>query len=127
MDVRSFVRALPKAELHLHLEGALEPELMMRLARRNGVDMPFRSVEEIRAAYRFSELQDFLDIYYRGMDVLRAEEDFYDLTAAYLERAAADGAVHVEVFFDPVTRVSAPMPDDIRALLTAALVSPDDG
>ena len=101
MDVRSFVRALPKAELHLHLEGALEPELMMRLARRNGVDMPFRSVEEIRAAYRFSELQDFLDIYYRGMDVLRAEEDFYDLTAAYLERAAADGAVHVEVFFDP--------------------------
>ena len=101
MDVRSFVRALPKAELHLHLEGALEPELMMRLARRNGVDIPFRSVEEIRAAYRFSELQDFLDIYYRGMDVLRAEEDFYDLTTAYLERAAADGAVHVELFFDP--------------------------
>ena len=101
MDVRSFVRALPKAELHLHLEGALEPEMLMRLARRNKVDLPFRSVEEIRAAYRFSELQDFLDIYYRGMDVLRTEEDFYDLTAAYLERAAADGAVHVEVFFDP--------------------------
>ena len=101
MDARSFVRALPKAELHLHLEGALEPEAMMRLAERNKVAIPFRSVEEIRAAYRFTRLQDFLDIYYRGMDVLRAEEDFYELTIAYLERAAADGTVHVEVFFDP--------------------------
>ena len=101
MDVRSFVRALPKAELHLHLEGALEPELMLRLAARNRVAIPFRSVEEVRAAYRFTRLQDFLDIYYRGMDVLRAEEDFHELTRAYLERAAADGAVHVEVFFDP--------------------------
>ena len=101
MDAGSFVRALPKAELHLHLEGALEPEAMMRLAVRNGVDIPFRSAEEIRAAYRFTRLQDFLDIYYRGMDVLRAEEDFHELTAAYLERAAADGAVHVELFFDP--------------------------
>ncbi len=101
MDARSYIRALPKAELHLHLEGALEPELMMRLAARNKVEIPFRSVDEIRAAYRFTRLQDFLDIYYRGMSVLRAEEDFYELTAAYLERAANDGAVHVEVFFDP--------------------------
>ena len=101
MDVRSFVRGLPKAELHLHLEGSLEPEMLMRLATRNKVEIPFRSVEEIRAAYRFSDLQDFLDIYYQGMNVLRTEEDFHDLTMAYLERAAADGAVHVEVFYDP--------------------------
>ena len=101
VDVRSFVRILPKAELHLHLEGSLEPEMLMHLATRNNVEIPFRSVEEIRAAYRFTELQDFLDIYYQGMSVLRVEEDFYDLTMAYLERAAADGAVHVEVFYDP--------------------------
>ena len=101
MDARSFVRKLPKAELHLHLEGSLEPGMLMRLARRNRVDIPFRSVEEIRAAYRFTELQDFLDIYYQGMNVLRSEEDFYDLTMAYLQRAAADGTVHVEVFYDP--------------------------
>ena len=101
MDVRSFVRSLPKAELHMHLEGSLEPEMLMRLAARNKVEIPFRSVEEIQAAYHFTELQDFLDIYYQGMNVLRVEEDFYDLTLAYLERAAADGTVHVEVFYDP--------------------------
>ncbi len=101
MDVRSFVRGLPKAELHLHLEGSLEPDMLMRLAARNKVGIPFRSVEEIRAAYRFTELQDFLDVYYQGMNVLREEEDFYDLTMAYLQRAATDGAVHVEVFYDP--------------------------
>ncbi|MYE01594.1 MAG: adenosine deaminase [Alphaproteobacteria bacterium] len=110
MDLRSHIRALPKAELHLHLEGALEPELMMRLAARNKVEIPFRSVDEIRAAYRFTRLQDFLDIYYRGMSVLRAEEDFYELTAAYLERAANDGAVHVEVFFDPQGHTSRGIP-----------------
>ena len=101
MDVRSLVRDLPKAELHMHLEGSLEPEMLMRLATRNKVEIPFRSVEEIRDAYHFTELQDFLDIYYQGMNVLRVEEDFYDLTMAYLERAAADGTVHVEVFYDP--------------------------
>ena len=101
MDVRSFVRELPKAELHLHLEGSLEPEMLMRLATRNKVEIPFRSVEEIRAAYHFTALQDFLDIYYQGMNVLRVEQDFYDLTMAYLKRAAADGTVHVEVFYDP--------------------------
>ncbi|MEE8455723.1 MAG: adenosine deaminase, partial [Limibaculum sp.] len=101
MDDREFVRRLPKAELHLHLEGSLEPAMLMRLARKNSVAIPFASVEEIGAAYRFANLQEFLDIYYQGMEVLREEEDFYDLTAAYLERAAADGAVHVEVFYDP--------------------------
>ncbi len=115
MDVRSFVRALPKAELHLHLEGALEPESMLRLAARNRVAVPFRSVEEVRAAYRFTRLQDFLDIYYRGMDVLRAEEDFHELTRAYLERAAADGAVHVEVFFDPQGHTARGIPFAVAA------------
>lgn len=101
MPTADFVRALPKAELHLHLEGALEPEMMMALARRNGVSLPFRTVEEIRKAYAFGNLQDFLDIYYKGMSVLLKADDFHDLTLAYLERARADGCVHVEVFFDP--------------------------
>ena len=101
MDLRSHIRALPKAELHLHLEGAIDPELMMRLAARNQVAIPFRSADEVRAACRFTRLQDFLDLYHQGMAVLRAEEDYFELTAAYLERVAADGAVHVEVFFDP--------------------------
>ena len=110
MDVRSFVRSLPKAELHMHLEGSLEPELLMRLAKRNRVEIPFRSVEEIRAAYHFTDLQDFLDIYYQGMNVLRVEQDFHDLTMAYLERAAADGTVHVEVFYDPQGHTSRGIP-----------------
>jgi adenosine deaminase len=98
-----FIAKLPKAELHLHLEGSFEPELMFAIARRNKVDIPYHSAEEVRAAYRFSNLQDFLDIYYAGASVLLAEEDFYDLTRAYLKRAAADNVRHVEVFFDPQT------------------------
>ncbi|PHR57388.1 MAG: adenosine deaminase [Robiginitomaculum sp.] len=91
----------PKAELHLHIEGSFEPELMFEMARRNGVKLPFASVEEIRAAYDFSNLQEFLDIYYQGMSVLLCEQDFYDLTWAYLTRAAADNVIHTEIFFDP--------------------------
>ena len=102
----SFIRGLPKAELHLHLEGSFEPELMFAIARRNKADIPFKSVEEVRAAYRFANLQDFLDIYYRSADVLRTEEDFYELTLAYLKRAAADGVRHAEVFFDPQTHTA---------------------
>jgi adenosine deaminase len=97
----TFIAALPKAELHLHIEGSLEPELMFALAQRNNVAIPFASVEEVRAAYAFSNLQDFLDIYYQGMGVLHSERDFYDLTAAYLARANADAVRHVEIFFDP--------------------------
>ena len=92
---------LPKAELHLHLEGTLEPEMMLALARRNGVRLRFESVEAARQAYRFGNLQDFLDLYYEGMSVLREEQDFYDLAWAYLQRAKADNVVHTEVFFDP--------------------------
>ena len=102
-DLDSFIAGLPKAELHLHIEGSLEPELMFTLAARNAVAIPYRSVEEVRAAYAFSNLQDFLDIYYAGADVLRTREDFRDLAVAYFDRAAADGVVHAEIFFDPQT------------------------
>ena len=98
-----FVRGLPKAELHMHIEGSLEPELMFALAKRNGITLPFASVEEIRAAYDFSNLQDFLDIYYQGAGVLITEADFKDLTLAYFQRLAADGGTHAEIFFDPQT------------------------
>ena len=97
----AFIAGLPKAELHLHIEGSLEPELMFELAQRNGIAIPFASVEEVRAAYDFSNLQDFLDIYYQGMGVLQTEQDFFDLTFAYLQRANADNVRHVEIFFDP--------------------------
>ena len=97
----ALIDRLPKAELHLHIEGSLEPELLFALAKRNAVAIPFASVEEVRAAYSFTNLQDFLDIYYQGMSVLQTEQDFYDLTWAYLERAAADTVRHVEIFFDP--------------------------
>lgn len=95
------VDALAKAELHIHIEGSLEPELAFALARRNGVDLPYGGVEELRRAYRFTRLQDFLDVYYQGMSVLRTEQDFYDLAWAYLERARADNVRHAEIFFDP--------------------------
>ncbi|GGP24261.1 adenosine deaminase [Silvimonas amylolytica] len=94
---------LPKAELHLHIEGTLEPELAFRLAERHGVAMPWPDVEALRAAYDFSDLQSFLDLYYAGANVLRTEEDFYDLTHAYLVHAHADNLRHVEIFFDPQT------------------------
>ncbi len=113
MDRRSFIAALPKAELHLHIEGALEPELLFQLARRNRVEIPFASAEEIRAAYSFTRLQDFLDIYYQGMSVLREEEDFYDLTLAYLTRAQADTVRHTEFFFDPQGHTDRGIPFDI--------------
>lgn len=102
-DLAHFIAGLPKAELHLHIEGSLEPELMFALARRNAVAIPFASVEEVRAAYRFSNLQDFLDIYYQGANVLITEQDFHDLAAAYFARVAQDGVVHAEIMFDPQT------------------------
>lgn len=100
------IEALPKAELHIHIEGSLEPAMMLDLAARNAVDLPYASSEDVRAAYRFTRLQDFLDIYYRGMSVLRTRTDFRDLALAYLRRAAADNICHVEMFFDPQAHVS---------------------
>jgi adenosine deaminase len=95
------IGALPKCELHIHIEGSLEPELMFALARRNGIQLPYASVETLRQAYRFTRLQDFLDIYYRGMSVLVTSQDFFDLASAYLARAHSDNVRHVEMFFDP--------------------------
>ncbi|MGE0312516.1 MAG: adenosine deaminase [Lautropia sp.] len=102
----AYIRSLPKAELHLHIEGTLEPEMMFALARRNGVALPYASVEDVRAAYDFTDLQSFLDLYYAGAAVLRTRQDFHDLCRAYLQRAKADGVVHVEVFFDPQTHTA---------------------
>jgi len=103
MDLASFIRRLPKAELHVHIEGTLEPQMMFDLAQRNGIDLPFDSVAEIEAAYNFTSLQSFLDIYYRGAEVLVTEQDFYDLMLAYLRRAHDDGVRRAEIFFDPQT------------------------
>jgi adenosine deaminase len=110
MDTDAFIAGLPKAELHMHIEGSLEPELMFALARRNRVSIPFADVEALRAAYSFSRLQDFLDIYYRGAAVLRTEEDFRDLARTYFDRAAADSVVHAEIFFDPQTHTARGLP-----------------
>jgi len=100
-SLRSLITSMPKAELHMHLEGSLEPELMFRLAARNGVALGYRSEAELRAAYRFTDLQSFLNIYYAGLTVLRTEADFHDMTSAYLERAHVDNVVHAEVFVAP--------------------------
>jgi adenosine deaminase len=106
MDLDAYVRALPKAELHLHIEGSLEPEMMFELARRNGVALPWDSVEATRAAYAFSDMQSFLDLYYAGAAALIHERDFFDLAMAYFARAHADGVVHAELFFDPQTHTA---------------------
>ncbi len=101
--MEEFVRGLPKAELHVHIEGTLEPELMFELAQRNRIDLPFASVAEVKAAYEFDNLQSFLDIYYQAAEVLQTEQDFADLMSAYLRRAVDDGVRHAEIFFDPQT------------------------
>jgi adenosine deaminase len=106
----ALLRTMPKAELHVHIEGSLEPELIFKLAQRNGVALPYRSVEALRAAYAFTDLQSFLDLYYAGADVLRTEQDFFDMAWAYLERAAADNVVHAEIFFDPQTHTDRGVP-----------------
>jgi len=99
--LKDFIEGLPKVELHMHIEGSLEPKLMFELAQRNGVKIPFKNVDEVRKAYSFSDLQDFLDIYYSGMSVLQKEQDYYDLTWAYLDRVAKQNVLHTEISFDP--------------------------
>lgn len=106
----ALLRTMPKAELHIHIEGSLEPELIFRLAQRNGVKLAYPSVEALRAAYAFTDLQSFLDIYYAGASVLLKEEDFFDLTWAYLQHAVADNVVHAEIFFDPQTHTARGVP-----------------
>ncbi|MBS0966835.1 adenosine deaminase [Acetobacter okinawensis] len=112
-DIFQFIKGLPKAELHLHIEGSLEPEMMFDMAHRNKVDIPFRTVDDVRSAYNFTNLQDFLDIYYAGANVLIEEEDFRDLAIAYFDRAAQDGVTHAEIFFDPQTHTDRGIPFDV--------------
>ena len=103
MDVEQLIRTIPKAELHIHIEGSLEPELMLEIASRNRIALRYRTVDELRRAYDFTDLQSFLNIYYEGARVLLKQRDFQEMTAAYLERAAADNVRHAEIFFDPQT------------------------
>ncbi len=105
-----FIAKIPKAELHLHIEGTLEPELMFKIAERNKIEIKYKSVEELRKAYNFSNLQDFLDIYYEGANVLQKEEDFFDLTWAYLEKARKENILHAEIMFDPQTHTERGIP-----------------
>lgn len=111
--MKEFIEKLPKAELHLHIEGSLEPELMFELAQRNNINLKFKSVEEVRKAYEFSNLQDFLDIYYEGAGVLIKEQDFYDLTMAYFKRCHDDNVRHAEIFFDPQTHTARGIPFEV--------------
>jgi adenosine deaminase len=108
--LEDFVRGMPKAELHLHIEGTLEPEMLFALARRNRAEIPFASLEDVRAAYRFADLQSFLDVYYQGMRVLQTERDFFDLTWAYLQRARHDNVRRAEIFFDPQAHTARGIP-----------------
>ena len=103
MKITDYIKKIPKAELHLHIEGTFEPELMFEIAQRNKVEIPYQSVEEVKKAYQFSCLQDFLDIYYAGASVLLYEKDFYDLTMAYFKHCAEENVVHTEIMFDPQT------------------------
>jgi adenosine deaminase len=111
-----FIKGLPKAELHLHIEGSLEPEMLFELAQRNHIHLKYKSVEELKKAYHFSNLQEFLDIYYEGANVLREEQDFYDLTWAYLKKITEQGVVHTEIFFDPQTHTD-------RGILFATVIN----
>jgi len=113
-DLLKLAQRMPKAELHLHIEGTLEPEMTFRLADRNNVRLPYPSVEALRTAYAFKNLQEFLDLYYTGMSVLRQEEDFHDLTWAYLRRVYQDNVVHAEIFFDPQAHLERGIPLDIQ-------------
>jgi adenosine deaminase len=125
-QLRAIVRGMPKAELHIHIEGSLEPELIFALAERNGVPLGYESVEHLRSAYAFTDLQSFLDIYYAGASVLLKEQDFYDMTRAYLLRAAADNVLHTEIFFDPQTHTArgVPIADVINGIYRACQDSP---
>lgn len=124
VDPRAFIAGLPKAELHLHLEGSIEPDLMFALARRNDVELPWASPEHLRAAYDFRDLQSFLDLYYQGCRVLLSEQDFYDVTLAYLRRARADAVVHAEMFLGPQSFVERGV--DVAAVMNGILAAIDD-
>lgn len=110
MDIEDLIKKLPKAELHIHIEGSLEPELMFQIAKRNKINLPYSSIEDLKTAYNFHNLQSFLNIYYEGTKVLINEEDFYDMTWAYLEKIHKDNVKHTEIFFDPQSHTSRDIP-----------------
>lgn len=117
-----FIARLPKAELHLHIEGTLEPELALRLAEKNRIAFPYQTVEQMQAAFEFTDLQSFLDLYYASVSVVRTEEDFHDLTLAYLKKAASQNVRHTEIFFDPQTHTDRDIPfETVLNGITAAL------
>ncbi|MGQ7263572.1 adenosine deaminase [Vreelandella sp. V005] len=111
--MHDFLRALPKVELHLHIEGSLEPELMFVLAQRNGIELPYATVQEAKDAYHFSDLKGFLNLYFQGMNVLRHEEDFYDLAMDYFKRARGEGVVHIDMHFDPQAHLQRGVPLEV--------------
>lgn len=112
-DLKNFIAQIPKIELHLHIEGTFEPELMFEIAQRNNVKIPYKTVEEVKNAYNFNNLQEFLDIYYAGAGVLLTEQDFYDLTWSYLQKIHAENVIHTEIFFDPQTHTDRGVPFDV--------------
>ncbi len=112
-DLKNFIAQMPKIELHLHIEGTFEPELMFEIAQRNNVKIPYKTVEEVKNAYNFNNLQEFLDIYYAGAGVLLTEQDFYDLTWSYLQKIHAENVIHTEIFFDPQTHTDRGVPFDV--------------
>lgn len=124
-QMKDFIEKLPKAELHLHIEGSLEPETMFRIAQRNNIDLPYQSVEEVREAYKFEDLQSFLDIYYKGAEALQKEEDFYEITWEYLTKVAKENVRHVEIFFDPQTHTNRGIP--FKTVITAINRALEDG
>ena len=111
--LKNIIQGIPKAELHLHIEGSFEPELMFEIAKRNNITLAYESVESLKNAYKFNNLQEFLDIYYTGAQVLLYEQDFFDLTWAYLTKVNSENVVHVEVFFDPQTHTNRGVPFDV--------------
>jgi adenosine deaminase len=123
--MKDLIARLPKAELHLHIEGSFEPELLFEIARRNRVEIPFSSIDALKDAYKFSNLQEFLDIYYQGMNVLLTEEDYFDLTRAYLDHCAADNVTHVEIFFDPQGHTGRGVP--LKVVTKGILAGLEDG
>ena len=113
ISIKAFINEIPKAELHVHIEGTFEPELMFKIAKRNGIALKYKSIDELKAAYHFKNLQEFLDIYYEGANVLIEEQDFYDLTWAYLTKIHQQNVIHTEIFFDPQTHTDRAIPFDI--------------
>ncbi len=125
MTRKAYIEGLPKAELHLHIEGSFEPELMFEIAKRNQLEIPFDSIEALKAAYEFNNLQEFLDIYYQGANVLQTEQDFYDMTWAYLKQIYKENVLHTEVFFDPQTHTDRGV--DFDTVLTGIYKALEDG